>query len=242
MVANIVVLNSDLRDSPSTIQAAKYTLINVGGVEGTYEVIDYASINQIASVEVGVNDTLYWDAGAGDVSAIIPPGFYATQTDLNAAAKIVMDAVAAPNFTFTIDPATGRVTVAVDVGTFGWTFGINTARSARVLLGLIEANFVAAVSIISNFPPSLVSHTHIAINVSEDGTKNVNLLPGTELSALIPLNESYGEPMQARKLQNYQQTVFFASNLTTLNISLFTEDGSALVNTPKYVLVLRKIF
>lgn len=240
-MANIVVLDSNLRDS-GTVQSATYKLIDVGGVVGTYEVLDYSSVNHIYNVELGVNDTVYWDdnTGGGPFSGVIPPGNY-NQSTLNAAVKVFMDAAAAPNYTFVINANTGIVQVT-STALFNWEFGTSTTASAAILLGLNAVDTGQAGVLVGDFIPNLQTHTHIVIDIPEDGTKHVNLLDGTEHSCVVPLAEDFGDGLLARKLVNYQQTVFFASNLSFINVVQKTEDGLALVNGPRYVLILRKIF
>ena len=238
-MANIIILDSDDR-SGGTVLNATYNLINAGGFSGTYEVLDYTSVNQVYNVEVGVNDQLHW-AEPGALTATIPPGNYTTTT-LHAAMKIVMDAASGSTFTFTENADTGVVTVAIAAGTYNWEWGTVTTRRANFLLGLSPVDTGAAASIAGDLVPNLQLHTHLLVEIPEDGTKNVNLLDGTEHSFVVPLAEDFGDPLLARKLINYQQTVFFASNFSFISVVLRTEDGVSLVNTPRYVLILRKIF
>jgi len=238
-MANIVVLDSNDRFT-GTVLNANYRLIDAGGVSGTYEILDYTSVNQVFNVETGVNDQLHW-VEPGALTATIPAGFYTTTT-LHAAMKIVMDAASSSVFTFTVTADTGIVTVAITVGTFGWQWATVTTRRANFLLGLSPVDVVAASSITGDLVPNLELHTHLLLEIPEDGTKNVTLIDGTEHSFLVPLGEAFGAQILSRKLNHYQQTVFFASNLSFINVVQRTEDGVNLVNTPRYVLVLRKIF
>lgn len=238
--SDILVLDSNLRSSGS-VSSAVYNCITAGlQPEGTWEVIDYSSSNQLYNVEVGVNDQLHW-AEPGALTATLPAGNY-TQASLNAAAKVVMDAASGSTFTFTVSADTGVVTVAIAAGTFNWEFGTVTTRRANYLLGLSPVDTLAAASLVGDLVPALRLHTHILVRIGEDGTKNVTALDGQEYSALIPLTGSFGEDLQGRKLINYQQSVFFSNITSFLTVSLFSEDGVALVNTPRYVLSLRKLF
>ena len=238
-MANIVVLDSNNLFTGS-VQNANYRLIDAGGVEGTYEILDYTSVNQLYNVETGVNDQLHW-AEPGALTATIPAGNY-NNTTLHAAMKVVMDAASASTFTFTVSVDTGLVTMAIAAGTFNWEWGTVTTRRANFLLGLSPVDTGAAASIAGDLVPDLSLHTHLLLEIPEDGTKNVTLIDGSEHSFLVPLGESFGEEILSRKLNHYQQTVFFASNLSFVNVVQRTEDGVNLVNNPRYVLVLRKIF
>ena len=238
--SDIIVLDSDARDAGSTVQSAKYTLLNLGGVEGTYELIGYQSANQLYNVELGVNDTVYWDDAAGPFSAVIPPGNY-NQSTLNAAVKVVMDLAGATVYTFVINADTSLVTVSATAD-FNWEFGTSTGASIRFMLGLEEADTGTAASHESDFVPNLRLHTHIFADIPQDGTKDVTRIDGTQYTFMIPLNESFGDAINARKLVNYQQNASFTNPISIIDVNLFSETGVALVNTPRYVMSLRRQF
>ena len=241
-LSDILVFDSNRRSSGS-VQNATYNLVTAGlQPEGTWEALDFSSVNQIYNVELGVNDTVYWDdnTASGPYSAVVAPGSYDVGT-LNVAIVSLMDAVEAPNYTFTPNTATGLLTVS-STALFNWEFGTNTARSIRNLLGLNEFDTGLSGSITGDFVPDLFLHSHLLVRLTNDGNENVTLMDATEYSFIIPFNEAFGERMGARKLVNYQQTVFYANIVSTITITLFTEDGVPLVNTPRYVLTIRKLF
>ena len=242
---NILVIDSRLRTTGTTNQTAAYSIVNTGGVQGTYEVMGYQSVNQVYTVEVDVNDTIYFTepAGAGDLSAILPPGTY-TQTTLNAAAKVTMEAAGAETYTFAVDTPTGVLTVSVGANTFGWEWftQLSNGDSANTLFGLSPLDVAPAASIAGDLIPDLRSHTHILVNISEDGNKNITTIPGGEFSMMIPLTSEFGDPIESVKEVTFAQQVLFPSNFTTLNVIQSTEDGVALVNAPDYVLTLRRLF
>lgn len=236
--SDIVVLNSRQRTSGST-QNATYNLVNIGGVKGTYELMDYHSTNQTYNVEVGVNDTVYWTE-PGALSAVVPPGSYTVATYL-AAATIVMDAASGSTFTLTQAVDTGLVTVAITAGTFSWDWVGNTQRGNE-LLGLQPVNTGAAASHVGTSPPNMVLHTHIIISIPQDGTKAVTIMNGTEFSAVVPL-PNFGQPINFVIGTAYSQLLSFnPNNFTIINVELYTEDGVALATAPEYVLMLRKVF
>ena len=236
--SDLVVLDSKQRTS-GTIQSAQYNLVNMGGVKGTYELFDYHSQNQVYNVEVGVNDTIYWTE-PGALNATIPPGSYNTTT-LHAAMTVVMDAASASTFTFTVNADTGKVTVAITAGTFAWAFN-GTTDGANELIGQSLTNPGASASIEGDLTPNLDPHTHIFITIPQDGTKALTVMNGTEYSSMVPLNSSFGQPIQFAKSVYSQVVSFSPNNFTIINVELYTEDGNVLVNTPEYVLVLRKLF
>ena len=238
---NIIVLNSRDRTA-GTPQSCTYNLLNVGGVQGTFELLGFHSANMVYNVEAGVNDTIYWNE-AGALNATVPPGSYTSAT-FNAAAKVVMDIASASTFTFTTAADTGLVTVAIAAGTFLWEWGtqILNGDSANELLGLTAVDTLAAASHAGTLPPYMRLHTHLVLRLQEEGSRNVDLLDGTELSLIVPIQSSFGESINNRKGDVYNQTFRFLSNITQLNVDLFTEDGSALANSPEYVLTIRKLF
>jgi hypothetical protein len=152
-----------------------------------------------------------------------------------------MDAASGSTFTFVVGAETGVLTVSIAVSTFQWTFGTNTLQSANSLLGLNSVDTVLAASQVGDFLPDLGLHTHLLVRVSGDGNQHATRLNGQEYSAIIPFNENFGDPMRARKLINYQQILFFANSTSTITVTLFTEDGVALLNAPRYVLLLRRM-
>jgi len=240
--SDILILDSDLRSS-GTIQSATYNLVTAGlPLEGTWELIDYSSVNQVYNVELNVNDQMHWDEGAGILIATIPPGSY-TRTTLDAAAKPVMDLPSASTFSFSELADTKKVVVTIGAGSFQWQFGTVTTRRASALFGLSNVDTPLDVAIAGDIVPNLFPHTHLLVRISGDSSQNATRLNSDEYSLIIPLNdEPFGEAMGARKLMNYQQTVFFSNTTSNITVDLFTEDGVALDNTPRYVLSLRKLF
>lgn len=239
---NIIVIDSREKTS-GTNQNAVYSLLNVGGVQGTFELLGYKSSNQFYNVEVGVNDRLYW-AEPGNLNATVPPGIY-TAVTFNAAAKIVMDAASASTFTFTIDATTGKTTVAIAAGTFNWEWATNLAagNSANALLGSNPIDTAVAVaSIEGDYLPYLRLHTHVVMTITEEGSRNVDLLDGTEHSLIMPVSGVAGDDIDLRKNDSYQQIVTFLSNITNIRVILASETGVALVHLPDYTFLLRKLF
>ena len=241
-ISDILVFDSDKRSSGG-VQDALYNLVTAGlQPEGTWEALDFSSANEVYNVELGVNDVVYWDddTGGGPFSAVVSPGSY-DRTTLDAALVALMDAAAVPNYTFTENATTGILTVS-STALFNWEFGTNTTRSIRKLLGVNEADTGQSGSIPGDFIPDLFLHTHLILRLSSDGNEHVRLMDASEFSFIIPLSAEFGDRIAARKLINYQQTVFYANPASTVTITLFTEDGVALVNNPRYVLTLRKLF
>lgn len=237
--SDLVVLDSRVRTSGTT-QNANYNLVNIGGVKGTYELMDFHSTNQVYNVETGVNDTIYWTE-PGALTATIPAGSY-TQTTLHAAMIVVMDIASASTFTFTVAADTGLVTVAIAAGTFAWAFN-GTTNGAGELIGQSLTNPGAAASIVGDLVPNLVLHTHILVSIPQDGTKAATIMNGTEFTAVVPLDQNFGDPIRFRKEDNYTQTLSFGpNNFTIIDIQLFTEDGNTLDNAAEYVIILRKLF
>lgn len=240
---NLIVFDSRDRTS-GTVQNATYNTINVNGLEGTYEFLGYSSVNQVYNVEVGVNDTIYFDEDATQYAVVIPPGSY-TSTTFNAAAKVVMEIAAGGTYTFTVSPATGVVTVVLTVAsTFNWEFGTQILNGdlANSLLGLSAVDTAPNPTQVGDLVPDMRLHTHIILRMNEDGSRNVDLLDGTEYSLVIPLETSYGQDINTRKGNLYSQTLQFVSNITNLTILQYDEDGVPLVNNPEYVLTIRKLF
>ncbi len=242
--SEIIVLDSRLRNTPSTTtpQDATYNLINVGGVQGTYELLSYHSFNQIYNVEVGINDTIYWDDGTPRTS-VIPAGFYTTE-QLRAEVETQMDANAsALTFTITYSGITGKYSwVGSGAFQFVWLTNSGQTDQARFLLGYDLVDTVSNVNQTSDKLADLKLHSNIIIDIAGDGNQHVTLLGGAEHSLLIPLDSDFSVSLHHVKEQTYQQTIGFATNLSSLNIKLFDQTGVALVNVPEYELIIRRLF
>lgn len=238
----IVIIDSNERTA-GPIESAQYSLLNVGGVKGTYEVMDFQSFNSVYNVDAS-NNQLQWDDddAKGPYTAVIPSGNY-TLTTLLTVVKDLMDTVGTdPVFTFTEDPNTGIITTNVQaLEVFNWEFGTIPLNGANILLGLEPENTIPALSYTGTLVPNLRTHTHILVRIEQEGNKNPTRLDGTEYSALVPL-EGYGQAISGRKLVNFTQQVFFESNLSNMTVSLFTEDGNVLQNAQRYVLSIRRLF
>lgn len=244
--SEIVVLDSRERSSGASAQTLTMDMIPSGGVQGTYEIMGYQSVNQVYSVEAGVNDSIYFDetGGLGNLTGTILPGNYATPALLFAAAKAAMELVGAETYTFAQDVATGLLTVSPGANLLGWEWGTNVASGdlANLLLGLLPVDVAGAASIEGTLIPDLRSHTHILLTIAEDNNHFVTIQDGSEFSLMVPLTVDFGDPIESVKQVTFQQTVRFINNISTLSISEFTEDGVALVNAPEYVLSLRRLF
>lgn len=244
--SEIIVIDSRERASGVSPQSCTFNMIPSGGVQGTYEIMSYLSVSQVYTVEVGVNDKIYFDetGGLGNLTGTILPGSYATAALLFAAAKAAMEIPGAETYTFTQDVATGLLTVAPGANLLGWEWATNLSNgdSANLLLGLLPTDIAGAASVEGTLIPDLRSHTHILLTIAEDNNHFVTIADGTEFSMMVPLTVAFGGSIDSAKGVTFQQTVRFINNISTLSLTEFTEDGVALVNAPDYVLSLRRLF
>lgn len=245
--SDIIVLDSRQKQALSTNQAAVYSLLNVGGIgSGTYEMLSYHSVNQMYNVEVGVNDSVLFDEGVGLVTGTIAPGAYATRTALLTGITDAMGAAGTQTYgTSTYNALLGLYTF-IPVGgitTLGFSFGGSPAASAHRLLGMADvtvAPVAANVTSVNVVDDRL--HSNIFVTILEEGNKHVTTLVGSEHSLMVPLNTVFNEAIHHRKQEHYQQTLTFPTNISTINVTLTTQDGIALVNAPDYIMSLRKLF
>lgn len=243
--SDVLVFNSRQKSS-GTNQNANYNLINMGGIgkspSSTYEMLSYHSVNQVYTVEAGVNDKVYFDEGAGLLTATLSPGSY-TETSLLVELIAKMDALSGNSYaTSSFSSVTGKYTFTLGAGTFQFLFTSNTSDSARRLLGMNEFDDVLAASHVSDNVVDLKLHSNIFITIPQEGSKNVTLLDGSEFTLMIPLNTAFGQDIHHRKQEHYQQLMIFTSNISNIDIELYTQDGVPLKNTPDYTLILRKLF
>lgn len=244
----IFVLDSRQRDAGGSIQNATYNMIAAGGVPpGTYEMLSFHSQNQFYNVELGINDLIVWDeTGSPNQSAIITPGHY-DFTSLGTEIGSVMSAASGDGntYTATYNSVTGKFTIDNGGGStfkFDWFSQSASPNLANELMGFSLIDGSLDPEQVSDRQVCLTLHSNLVIDISEDSQQNVTLLDGSEHSLLVPLNQNYQEEIDSLKQQVYSQQVVFGSTLNSLNIQLFTEDGSVVVNKTEYDLTIRKIF
>ena len=239
--SDVIVLDSKQRSS-GTVQQAVYNLFNMNGLKGTYNVIDFQSVNNTYNVIAGQNDTVYWTE-PGALNITIPPGNYTVAT-LNTAINTLMDAASASTFTPVVNADNGLVTWTIAAGTFAFAWGTNAALNnlANLLMGFAEVDGVAAAGQTSTQVPNLQLHTHLLLNILEDGRKDVTISTGAENSFMVPL-PAFGAQIDFQEASSYDLlTSFGPTNITTINVHMFTEDGVAAVLPNEYVMVLQKLF
>lgn len=241
----IFILNSVDRNGGGSVQSATYNMVTAGTIgPGTFELMSYHQMNQLYNVELGVNDTIYFDEGAGEFVGVMSPGYYDV-TALLVEIDSAMDAVGANTYNTTYNTVTGKFNINNGGGvTFKLRFNLNLANPiADKLLGYDSAVVqVLATDQLGDFPADLTLHDQILINIDQDSQQAVTLNNGNEYSLIIPINGAYQEDIDSMKQETFNQTVVFSTNLNSLDVQLLTEDGVALVNTPDYELVLRKLF
>jgi hypothetical protein len=241
--STIYLLNSKDRASGS-VQSANFNMINSGTIgPGTYEAMSYHSKNQVYNVELGVNDSIYFDEGGSEFTAVLDPGYYDIAALLIEVDDKMDNAGGTVSYTITYNTMTGKFNINNDTP-FKLNFDVHTADPiADKLLGYdVLITQILANDQLGDFPADLTLHSQILINIDQDSAQNVTILDGTEFSLQIPLNGDYQEDIDSMKQETFSQTVVFSTNLNSLDIQLFTEDGVALVNTPDYELSLRKLF
>lgn len=244
--SDILVLDSKGKNTGTTNQSATYNLVAMGGIGAAplarYELLSFHAVNQVYTVETGVNDLLYFIDAGGLITATLDPGTYTPATMFTEVVNqmgISGDGYAVGSVH---DTTTGKYTIVRDGGaTFQFLFAANTTASARRLLGMDEFDDVLAISHTSDYPVDLKNHGNIIIRIPEEGRKDVSILDGSDYSFLIPLNSDFGEHIHHRKEVHYQQLIEFVSNVSVINVDLYTGDGVALVNSPDYELVLRRL-
>ena len=244
----IYVLDSRQKSAGSTVSNAVYNLAALGSpVEaGTYEMLAFNSRNNVFNVTTGQNDEIYFDEGAAELGpVVIPPGYYASEADLAAAVKIVMDAASGTTYTIVYNALVNAYTFTPAAGTFAFNWLTNAAQpQANLLLGFNEVDGVLAATQTSTRGVDLDPHSQLLIRVTQDGLKNVTLVDGTEYSLIVPLDVPYGAELDALKQQTFDQTIQFINSMNQLDVLLFTEDGNALseAQAAQYELVIRRLF
>ena len=243
--SDVVLLNSTERTS-GTVSQAVYNLTAMGGIgPGTYNFMGYQSVNHIYNVESGVNDNIYFNEGAGGFVGTLPAGNY-NVTTLMAAIKAAMEVPGAGTYAVTQGADTSLMNIAVSgaVATFEFEWLTNTLLGdlANALLGFGVVDTGLSANHTGTQVPNLLLHTHILINILEDGRKDITNMAGDEFSASIPL-PAFGDLINFREASSYDNFLSFGpTNITTINVHMFTENGTAIALPSDYTLLLQKIF
>ncbi len=253
VIQNVIfVLDSRLRNGGGTINNATYNMIPAGGVPpGTYEMLSYHSQNQLYNVETGVNDLIVWDEnGSPNLSDALPVGYYSAAT-LATAIDLLMTTESAASgdtntYVTTYNVTTGKYSTTDGAGStwgFDWlTQSATSTNLANELMGYSLVDNAALNTQVSDRQVTLTLHSMLVIDISEDSQQNVHLLDGAEHSLIVPLVGDYQEEIDSLKQAVFSQQVVFGATLNSLNVQLFTEDGSVPVNSTEYELTLRRIF
>ncbi len=235
------LIDSTLRSS-GTLQSGNYNFINSGTIgPGTYELLSFQMADNLYNVDT-TNQDIFWDEGAGDLTAAIPVGSYTSAT-LAVAMKIVMDVASGSTFTITHAADTGLYTFAIAAGTFRFKYLTNLTDVATLITGFDALDGVLAASQVSDNPIDLTLHKNILIDIAQDSSQNVTLLTGFEASFTVPIgNAAFGELLGFEKAEGYAQQIILAANMNSLDISLFDGSGNALTNVANWKLLLRRLF
>ncbi len=244
------VLDSRQKTGGSTVSSATYNLAALGSpVEaGTYEMLSFNSRNNVYNVDAGNNEIYFSEnAGAELGPAVLPSGYYANEADLGTAVKDALELAGLGTYTLVYDTLTNLYTISVAgaVATFNFNWGTNSSQPiANLLLGFAAVDTPDQASVTSDRGVDLDPHSNLLIRITQDGSKNVTLVDGTEYSLIVPLTSAYGEEIESLKSVTFDQTVLFSNSMNQLDVQLFTENGVALpeVNAAQYECILRRLF
>jgi len=132
---------------------------------GVDTLVDVASF----TVTLNVNDHIDFDAGAGELNAVLTPGTYAMGTSsvvagsLCALIKSVMEAAdVGATYTITFNGATKKLTIARGAGSYTIKFltGTNNLKSADSLLGFTHADTGSAITHTSDSTTAAAVYQH----------------------------------------------------------------------------------
>lgn len=211
-------------------------------LEGSYELTFFQMTNNIYNVSTGENDKVYLTHSVDGVQEItLDKGSY-DAADLAVELKAKLDAISAVVYTVSYALTTGKYTISPDSGTLQFTFGTNTSASARKLLGFLEADTLAAASLVSDVPIDLKLHDMIVVSVLQDNLSYVTLPSGVEASLLIPIeNIEFGSRIFHSRNQNFNQLIRFTNSTSRLSVRLFSIDGDLLdINGADWVMAFRR--
>lgn len=238
MAATLLLSSKDR--TAGSIEDGEYALQE--NLLGTYEISLFQMTNNIYNVVSGENDSVYLTHSVDGVQTVLlSPGSY-DGSEIATELKLKLDGIGGVTYTVSHSATTGKLTITPASGTVSFTFGTNTAASARRVLGFAEADTLSLASIVSDFPLDLKLHDVIAVAILQDNLANVTLPSSREASFLVPLdNASFGDRLIYRRSQNFSQYVRFSNSISRLNVQLYALDGDLIdVNGAEWVLALTK--
>lgn len=241
--SNLIIINS--RDRTSGTPNEFVFNLSENLEEATYQLSSFCMTNNLYNVVAGENDKLYVAHSVdGSNTLTLTPGNYSGST-LATEIKTQLDTISAVVYTVAYSAITNKFTITPDSGNFGFEFSSNTTATSRFLLGKDAVDDVLASSQVSDNPIDLKLHDHILIKIQQDNNQHGTSPNGTEFGALIPIQNdmSFTNIIQYKHGSEFGQFFKFGSSISTLNISLFAEDGGLLPNNKsEWSMSIKKVF
>lgn len=241
---DLILIDSRNRNSGDS---QSYNISLEENLNGTYELATFSMSNNFYNVVTGENDKIYLNHSVdGNRTATLTQGNY-TGSTLATMLKTVMDAAMATiTFTVAYSSSTGKITFTPSGGTFGFRFSSNSSQTARYVIGKNAVDDSNGASQVSDNPIELSLHKHICIKIAQDSNQHVTLSNGVEASLIIPIDDSvpFNEGIiQYQRNKGFNQLLTFGSQISSLDITLYSNDGDNLpVNATEHTFCLKKLY
>lgn len=186
--------------------------------------LDYLIMpNLIYPIRSGRN-TLSFNEGGGNLTAVIPDGYY-DATSFPAALKSAMQLVGADIYTITISSTTNKITIA-STGTFSLNFAASSPYMWKILGFAYNATFASAASQSGSMPVRLDGDEYFVLNVENFSASNISSsFVSRGIMDIIPMNGNFGDVIYYKPNEINNFVLGIMSDIKQIRIHITDVDG-----------------
>ena len=206
-------------------------------IKGVWQLISFCCTNNIYNVTEN-NSKIYFKENGIDLVGTLATGYY-DMNDLETNISTAMNAVSAGTITVTVDGNTNKYTIN-DTLNYHFTFGTNTANSARKLVGMNAIDGSNAMSQTSDAPIDLNRIKNIFINVNENDDRDV--FGSSYFSSSLVINgcQDFGEKMRYINRDNFDQFIK-VKNTKRIELAFHDINNNSVDLNSDYQIIFQKI-
>ena len=173
---------------------------------------------------ITTNNTIYWDAGSGPLSATIAPGAYSV-TALTAALTTAMISADANEYSVSYNYTTMRITTECDVAIS--LICSNTTNAIWDVIGFLAVDRVSAASHTANKVLQLDFPAYLMVGISELASARAVSTSGYRGNFVVPMtvNSQYLELYNHKSSYDNESDYSAGVTLSRLSIRLRNPDG-----------------
>lgn len=177
------------------------------GIVGRYKFLSFSATNNMFNVSAN-NNKIYLKENGSDIVATLTNGYYDIN-ELKTELSLQLNSTMSGTVSVIVDSKTNKFTITNTLG-FYFTFGTNTASTARKLLGFDASDgLIYTTSISSDKPADLNPCKELFINFVENDQKMIHGQDYFNSSLLINTSSGFGETMRYVNVDNFNQYVDF---------------------------------